>query len=176
MVLKQEAIMTDITQHQLPPPRRKRSGKKTTGIPYATATAGNKAREETIKWLRRLGCEGIGFFDHFEQHELELAFKHRGRSYRLLMSARGYAQMLLKKSPYSGRRRMSRTEYEQQLLEQGRTAMNSALREWAKGSVTAIETGMMKFEAVFMPHMLTADGRTVLERISEINLLPPPTG
>ena len=51
------------------------------GLPYASATAGTRAREETIKWLRRLGCEGIGFYDHFEEHQLELAFKYRGQSY-----------------------------------------------------------------------------------------------
>jgi hypothetical protein len=168
--------MTDITQHQLPPPRRKRSGKKA-GIPYASATAGNRAREETIKWLRRLGCEGIGFYDHFDEHDLELHFKHRGRSFRLVVSAKGYAQRLLEQKPYKYRygRRDSRTEYEQKLLEQGHIAVSSILRDWVKGAVNAIECNAMKFEAAFMPHMLTADGRTVLERITETNLLPPPT-
>lgn len=32
------------------------------------------------------------------------------------------------------------------------------------------------FEAVFVPHMLTHDGKTVIERIAESNLLPPPEG
>jgi hypothetical protein len=32
----------------------------------------------------------------------------------------------------------------------------------------------LSFEAVFMPYMLTADGRTVIERIAETSLLPPP--
>jgi hypothetical protein len=171
--------MTDITQHQLPPPRRKRSGKKA-GIAYASATAGHRAREETIKWLRRLHCEGIGFYDHFEEHELELHFRHRGRSHRLMVSAKGYAQGLLKQNPYNGHRRvghrrLSRTEYEQQLLEQAHIAVSSILRDWVKGAVNAIESNAMTFEAAFMPHMLTADGRTVLQRITESNLLPPPT-
>jgi hypothetical protein len=143
-------------------------------MPYASATAGNRAREETTKWLRRLGCEGIGFYDHFEEHELELAFKHHGQAYRLLASAKGYAQRLLKERPYNGMRRRSRTEYEQELLEQGRIAINSILRDWAKGAVTGVESGMLKFEAVFMPYMITADGRTVHERIGEMKLLPAP--
>ena len=53
-------------------------------------------------------------------------------------------------------------------------AVNSVLRDWIKGQVTAIETGVLSFEAVFMPHMLTPSGQTVLERIKETNLLPAP--
>jgi hypothetical protein len=40
--------------------------------------------------------------------------------------------------------------------------------------MTAIETGILSFEAVFMPYMLTADGRPLIERLSETNLLPAP--
>ena len=36
----------------------------------------------------------------------------------------------------------------------------------------AIETGIMSFEAVFLPYMLTDDGRPVCERVAE--LLPKP--
>lgn len=46
------------------------------------------------------------------------------------------------------------------------------LRDWIKGSVTAIEAGILSFEAVFMPFMLTSDGRPLLERAVE--LLPRP--
>ena len=48
------------------------------------------------------------------------------------------------------------------------------MRDWIKGQVTAVETGILSFEAVFMPHMMTADGRTLLERIKDTNLLPAP--
>ena len=34
-------------------------------------------------------------------------------------------------------------------------------------------TRFASFEAVFMPYMLTADGRTLVERIAETGLLPP---
>jgi len=52
-------------------------------------------------------------------------------------------------------------------------AVNSVLRDWMKGQVTAIECGILSFEAVFLPHMLTHDGRTVIERLGETDLLPP---
>lgn len=37
----------------------------------------------------------------------------------------------------------------------------------------AVETGIWSFEFVVLPHMLTSDGRTVIERITEQKLLPP---
>jgi hypothetical protein len=48
------------------------------------------------------------------------------------------------------------------------------LRDWIKGQVTAVEAGVLSFEAVFMPYMITADGRTLIERLAETNLLPAP--
>jgi hypothetical protein len=42
------------------------------------------------------------------------------------------------------------------------------------GQITAVECGIVSFEAVFMPYMLTADGRLVIERLAEMNLLPSP--
>jgi len=45
------------------------------------------------------------------------------------------------------------------------------LRDWIKGQVTAVECGILSFEAVFMPYMLTIDGRPLIERVTE--LLPP---
>jgi hypothetical protein len=141
-------------------------------IPYASAISGTKAREETIKVLRRMGCESIGFMDDFENQELLLAFKHRGRQVQLRASAKGWAQAYLKENPQGWRSRMSADEYRQAALRQGQIAVNSILRDWVKGSVTAIECGILSFEAVFMPYMLTSDGRPVIERM--IELLPKP--
>jgi hypothetical protein len=45
------------------------------------------------------------------------------------------------------------------------------LRDWVKAPVTAVEAGILSFEAVFMPFVLTSDGRTLLERAAEV--LPP---
>ena len=82
--------------------------------------------------------------------------------------------MHLKEDPWSSRRRATRIEHEQAALKQGHVAVNSILRDWIKGQITAIETGILSFEAVFMPYMLTADGRPVVERLAEMNLLPSP--
>jgi hypothetical protein len=144
-------------------------------VPYASATTGVKAREEISKVLRRFGCESIGFMDDFEKHEVLLAFTHRGRQVQLRASAKGWAQIWLRENPYSYRSRRSRVEYEQDALKQGHIAVNSILRDWTKALVTAIECGILSFEAVFLPFMLTHDGRPLIERLAETDLLPKPT-
>ena len=154
------------------PQRTKRRSKNNPSVPYASASSGERARAEATKILRRLGCEQIGFMDDFENREVLLAFTHRGRNVQLRASARGWATMYLKAHPYNGHRRRSRIDYEQEVLHQGHVAVNSILRDWIKGQVTAVETGILSFEEVFMPYMLTADGRRVIERVQE--LLPKP--
>ena len=104
-------------------------------LPYASASAGVRARDEITKILRRLGCESIGFMDDFQKHEVLLAFKHRGQSVQLLASAKGWAQAWLKENPWNYSRRSTRQDYEQQALKQGHVAVNSVLRDWMKGQV-----------------------------------------
>jgi hypothetical protein len=156
----------------IPAPRRRSRSKQTTATPYASASTGIRAREETTKILRHYGCESVGFMDEYATQEVLLAFVHRGRQVQLRGSAKGWAQMYLKANPYNGYRRKSRHEYEQEALTQGFVAVNSILRDWIKGSMTAVEAGILSFEAVFLPHMLTHDGRPVIEHVTE--LLPKP--
>ena len=135
--------------------------------PTHRQAAAPKRATRSSKWLRRLGCEQIGFMDKFEQHELLLAFVHRGRPVQITVSAKGSARMYLKQNPWSYSRRSGRVEYEQAALAQGQIAVNSIMRDWIKGQITAIESGILSFEAVFMPYMLTDDGRTVMEHAAE---------
>lgn len=143
-------------------------------VPYESATSGASAREEITRLLRRMGCESVGFMDDFDANEVLLAFKHRGRSVQLRASAKGWATMYLKAHPYTTRMRGTRADHEAKALRQGLVAVNSILRDWVKGQVVAVECGIMSFEAVFVPHMLTADGRPVLERLIEAKMLPAP--
>lgn len=144
-------------------------------VPYAGATSGASARAEITKLLQRFGCESVGFMDSFSDHSVLLAFKHRGRDVQLKASANGWAQMYLKENPWNAKRKSKRHEYEQAALQQGLIAINSILRDWVKGQLTAVECGILSFEAVFMPHMLTNDGRPLIERVQEAKLLQPPT-
>lgn len=147
----------------------------TVTVPYQNATSGAQARDEVTRILRRFGCTNVGFMDKFDEHALLLAFTHRGRDIQLLASAKGWAQMYVKAHPYNSRTRSTRIEYEQKALRQGGVAINSILRDWVKGQVTAVECGMLSFEAVFMPYMLTSDGRPLIERVMENKMLPPPS-
>jgi hypothetical protein len=149
---------------------------KPTTIPYANATSGTAAREEIIRILRRFGCESVGFMDDFAEKSVLLAFTHRGRPVQLRASAKGWAQMYLKAHPWSSGMRSTPKQHEERAIAQGLIAVNSILRDWVKGQITAVECGMLSFEAIFLPYMLAADGRPLLEALKEQKLLPAPTG
>jgi hypothetical protein len=52
------------------------------------------------------------------------------------------------------------------------------LRDWIKGQITAIETGILSFEGAFLGQILLPSGETVLERMTQTGLLslPKPEG
>lgn len=143
-------------------------------VPYASASSGSSAREEITKILHRFGCESVGFMDDFAEKAVVLAFKHRGRPVQLRASAKGWAAMYLKANPWSYQRKSNKAAWEQAALDQGLIAVNSILRDWVKGQITAVETGILSFEAVFFPYMLTNDGRPIIDVITSGGLLPPP--
>ena len=62
-------------------------------VPYATATSGERAREEIRKLLQRFGCESVGFMDEFTEQRLLLVFQWRGQRVQLQASARGWADL-----------------------------------------------------------------------------------
>ena len=143
-------------------------------IPYATATSGLKAREQIQKILRHFGCESVGFMDEFDTKTVILQFAWNGRQITLRASAQGWANAYLKENPWNSRRHYYEDEWEQRALDQGMIAVNSILRDWVKGQVTAIETGILTFDHVFMPWMIAADGRPLIEHA--LKALPKPEG
>jgi hypothetical protein len=168
-----------MTNLEIPKPKKRRPQTKG-GLPYAQATTTAAARAEISKVLQRYGCESVGFMDDYSKGEVLLAFTHRGRQVQLRASAKGWAQIYLKANPYlkpgrsiyAPRRRQTQQEYQQAALTQGHVAVNSILRDWIKGQMTAVECGILSFEAVFMPYMLMTDGRPLPEHSTE--LLPKP--
>jgi hypothetical protein len=60
-------------------------------------------------------------------------------------------------------------------LKQGQIAVYSMLRDWIKGQVTAVETGILSFEGAFLGQILLPSGDTVLERVERENLLALPS-
>lgn len=143
-------------------------------LPYASASSGMAARNEIIKLLKRFGCSSVGFMDEFETHTVILAFIWRGRQIQMRASAQGWANAYLKENPFTHRRQGTKHDYEQKWLNQGMVAINSILRDWVKGQITAIETGILTFDHVFVPHMLTADGTPAIEVMRQQLSLPAP--
>lgn len=143
-------------------------------LPYENATSGSNAIQEIQKMLRGFGCAKFGTGEDFETGELFVQFEHRGRMVMLKASAKGYAAAWLKEHPYSNRTRSTRVEHEAKALQVGGIAVYSILRDWVKGQVTAIEIGMMSFEAAFLSHMLLPSGMSVIEHVQQQNLLAAP--
>jgi len=92
-----------------------------------------------------------------------LGFEHRGRRVNLEASGAGWAAMYLKQNPWSPQRSLPEGQYEERWRRQDMVAVNSILRDWLKGQVTAIETGVLSFHQVFLPYMLTTLGKTVAD-------------
>ena len=102
--------------------------------------------------------------DEFAEGRLLLAFEWRGHRVQLRASAQGWADLYLQENPWNSHRRCSAQEWERRALEQGMVAVNSILRDWMKGQVMAIKTGLTEFRHVFLPYMVTASGETVVDR------------
>lgn len=145
-----------------------------TSLPYENATTGDRAIAEIQKMLRGFGCQKFGTGEDFATGELHLQFEHRGRQVHLKASARGYAAAWLRAHPYGPRVRGTKADHEAKALRIGSTAVYSILRDWIKGQITAVEIGMMSFDAAFLSHLMLPDGRTLIERVQADKLLPPP--
>jgi hypothetical protein len=148
-------------------------------LPYQHASAGKRAILEMSKALEAIGASGFGCYEQFDSAEVIAQFQWRGRSVMLRASARGYAALWQRRNPFSSRMRITKAEYERRALEKGKTAIYSALRDWLRGQVIAIESGMLTFESAFLGQIMLPSGESVLERIERDNVLmslpaPPP--
>jgi hypothetical protein len=106
-----------------------------------------------------------------ERGVMIVQFTAHGRNVSLQASWKGYAVAWLKAHPYSHRTRGTRQAYEAKALAQARISVCSILRDWVKGQVTAVECGIMSFEAAFLPHMLLPTGERFIDRINAQHLL-----
>lgn len=142
-------------------------------IPYETCVGGDAALAEIGKVLNKFGCQSFGHMTDAENGKTIVQFKWRDQQISLEASWKGYAAAYLKAHPWSNSRsRGSKSDYEAKALALGRRAVCSCLRDWVKGQITAVECGVMSFEAAFMPHMLLPSGERLIDRAK--NLLPSP--
>ncbi len=143
-------------------------------LPYENATSGEKALGEIQKLLRGFGCNRFGSMVDDGKQEILVQFSYRGRDVSLKASIRGYAAAWLKAHPYTHRTRCSRTEHERKAMDVASVAVYSILRDWIKGQVTAIETGILTFEGAFLGQIMLPSGRTILDHAMDQKMLSAP--
>lgn len=143
-------------------------------LPYENSTSGERALRDIQKLLRGFGCSKFGSMIDDEAKEIMVQFEYRGRPVSVRASIRGYAAAWLKAHPYTYRMKGSKLEHERKAMQIASTAVYSILRDWIKGQITAIETGILTFEGAFLGQILLPSGQTVLERLKTDNLLPAP--
>lgn len=141
-------------------------------IPYSEAIAGDRALNELQKTLAKFGCQSFGTMTDQERQVQIVAFKWRDRQVQLEASWKGYAQALMRDRGHDKRTGDHLRKAEASAIEQAKVSVCSVLRDWVKGQTTAVECGVMSFEAAFMPHMLLPDGRRVIEAAQAAKLLP----
>ena len=144
------------------------------GLPYETATAGEKALIDLQRALAKFGCKTFGHMVDHERGATIIQFKWNSRQISLEASWKGYAYAYLKVHPYhQTRMRLTRSEYDKKAFNQAQLSVCSVLRDWVKGQITAVECGIMSFDAAFMPFILLPSGERLIDHVNE-NLLPPP--
>lgn len=140
-------------------------------LPYENATSGEKALGEIQKILRGFGCTQFGSMSDDDTKEIRIFFKYRDRQVEVAASIKGYAAAYLKAHPYTSRRAGSLAQYERKALDVASVAVYSILRDWIKGQVTAVETGILSFEGAFLGQILLPSGKTVLDHATTSGML-----
>jgi hypothetical protein len=143
-------------------------------LPYQNSTSGERALGEIQKLLRGFGCNKFGSMVDDGAGEILVQFEYRGRPVSVKASIKGYAAAWMKANPLGPRTRMSTAEHQRKAMDVASVAVYSILRDWIKGQITAIETGILSFEGAFLGQLLLPSGKTLLEHAEAQKLLPPP--
>jgi hypothetical protein len=143
-------------------------------LPYENATSGKSAIADMQKLIKTFGASSFGTMEDFAAGKVIVQFEWRERRVTIEASFKGYAAAWLRHHPYTHRMRLSQKEHERRALEAGEVAVWSILRDWIKGQLTAVEVGMLSFEASFLGQLMLPTGETVLQRIEEQKLLALP--
>jgi hypothetical protein len=142
-------------------------------LPYENSTSGERALGEIQKLLRGFGCSKFGSMIDDADGTVLVQFEFRGRPVSVKASTKGYAAAWLREHPYNpSRSRSTKQQHERKALDIASVAVYSILRDWIKGQITAIETGILTFEGAFLGQILLPTGRTVLEHAADSQLLP----
>lgn len=141
-------------------------------LPYENSTTGERAVQDMQKVLRGFGCNKFGHMLDYSAGELLVQFECKGYPVSVKASISGYAAAWLRQHPYSYRTKGTKQKHEQKARDIASVAVYSILRDWIKGQITAVETGVLTFEGAFLGQILLPSGRTVLETAMEQKMLP----
>lgn len=143
------------------------------GLPYENATSGGAALEDIRKLLLKFGCTRFGTMTDNAAGHVMVQFTYRGRDVSAAASYRGYAAAWLREHPLGPRTKATLEQHEAKALRQAEISVCSILRDWIKGQVMAVETGVLSFEGAFLGQiLLPATGTTVLEHVINAGTLP----
>lgn len=145
-------------------------------LPYENATSGDKAIGDMQKILRSFGCQKFGYMIDDGEGSLLVQFEYRGRQVSVKASISGYAAAWIKEHPFSTRMKKTAKQHEAEAMQVASIAVFSILRDWIKGQITAVETGILSFEGAFLGQIMLPSGKTVLDAVSENKMLPAPKG
>ena len=141
-------------------------------LPYSTATSGDRAIGEIEKFLKKFGCTSFGSIMHYGDGVRVVQFDYRQHTVVVKASAKGYAAAWLRENPHTNRSKLSKAAHEKKALDIGTVAVCSVLRDWIKGQIMAIETGILSFEGAFLGQILLTSGQTILEHAEAQKMLP----
>ncbi len=141
-------------------------------LPYENASSGQRAIADIERILQQFGCQSFGTMQDFEKKTIIVQFRYRDMPIHVEASMQGYAAAWLRAHPYSSRMRRSRAEHEREAMRIASLAVYSVLRDWIKGQITAVETGILSFEGAFLGQIMLGNGGTVLDQLQAQNLLP----
>lgn len=150
-------------------------------LPYENSTSGEKALGEINKILRGFGCDKVGSMIDDAEGTILLQFQYRGRQCQIKASMKGYAAAWLREHPVREYKSTPPAEHlkkvrdsEKKAYQVASVAVYSILRDWVKGQLTAVETGIISFEGAFLGNLLLSSGKTVHEHVTQAKMLPAP--
>lgn len=137
-------------------------------LPYENSTSGERAINDMQKLLRTFGCNKFGHMLDYDAGELLVQFEYRGKQVSVKASINGYAAAWLKEHPHSYRIKGTKQAHELKAKSVASIAVYSILRDWIKGQITAVETGILSFEGAFLGQIMLPSGKTVMEHAADI--------
>lgn len=140
-------------------------------LPYENATSGEKSLGEIQKLLRGFGCNRFGSMIDDAEGSILVQFEYKGRNVSVKASINGYAVAWLKEHPHTNRTHISKIAHEVKAKNIASVAVYSILRDWIKGQITAVETGILSFEGAFLGQIMLGNGKTVMEHVEAADLL-----